>query len=84
MDYFNSEARAHYGQALETAVTTSDRRNAIYGDLIVSLDLNSPDAGERLTQLLQLDDGTAVGDVRIAWAGSSMGFEQETWKGSAS
>jgi DNA-binding CsgD family transcriptional regulator/tetratricopeptide (TPR) repeat protein len=66
MDYFNSEARAHYNRALETALTTGDRRDAVYGDLIVSLDLNSPDASDLLTQLLQLNDGTAVGDVRIA------------------
>jgi ATP/maltotriose-dependent transcriptional regulator MalT len=66
MDYFNREARMHYGQALETASTTSDRRNAVYGDLIVSLDMNSPDACERLGELLKLNDGTAVGDVRTA------------------
>jgi ATP/maltotriose-dependent transcriptional regulator MalT len=66
MDYFNIEARNSYSRALETALTTGDRRNAIYGDLIVSLDTSSPDASERLAQLVQLNDGTAVGDVRIA------------------
>jgi LuxR family maltose regulon positive regulatory protein len=66
MDYLNREARAHYNKALETASTTADRRDATYGDLIVSLDVSSPDASERLAHLLKLNDGTAVGDVRSA------------------
>jgi DNA-binding CsgD family transcriptional regulator len=66
LDFHNKEARLHYGQALKTARTTEDRRNAVYGDLIVSLDSNAPDAKERLAELLELDDGTAVSDVRIA------------------
>jgi DNA-binding CsgD family transcriptional regulator len=66
LDFHNTEARGHYAQALETASTTQDRRNAIYGDLIVSLDLNSSDANQRLTELLETEDGTAASDVRIA------------------
>jgi LuxR family transcriptional regulator, maltose regulon positive regulatory protein len=64
MDYLNREARIHYSRALETASTTADRRDATYGDLIVSLDVNSSDASDRLADLLELNDGTAVGDVR--------------------
>jgi DNA-binding NarL/FixJ family response regulator len=66
LDFHNDEARLHYAEALKTASTTQDRRNAIYGDLIVSLDLNAPDFKQRLAELLKTDDGTAVGDVRIA------------------
>jgi DNA-binding CsgD family transcriptional regulator len=66
LDFHNTDARSHYARALETASTTEDRRNAIFGDLIVSLDLNSPDANQRLAQLLDTDDGTAVSDVRLA------------------
>jgi DNA-binding CsgD family transcriptional regulator len=66
LDFLNSDARVHYRQARATAATTDDRRNAIYGDLIVSLDLNSPDAQERLAELLDVDDGSAASDVRIA------------------
>ena len=68
LDFLNDEAREHYGHAFETAVTTDDLRNAVYGDLIVSLDLNLPDANERFGRLIDLDDGTAVSDVRIAIA----------------
>jgi ATP/maltotriose-dependent transcriptional regulator MalT len=66
LDNLNREARAHYGRALETASTTAGRRDATYGDLIVSLDVGSPDASERLADLLKLNDGTAAGDVRSA------------------
>ena len=76
LDFLNDEARGHYRHALGTASTTVDRRNAIYGDLIVSLDLNSPDTKERLAGLLELDDGTAASDVRLAVAQFLVGIRR--------
>ena len=81
LESINTEARTYYGCALEAAEAIDDKRNAVYGDLIVSLDLALPDATERLASLIQLDDGTAASEVRIALAELLVGIRTGNLQG---
>jgi LuxR family maltose regulon positive regulatory protein len=68
MDFHNERAKAHFEQALETAATTADKREAVWGELTVSLDLDLPDVAELLDCIIGLDDGSADSEVRLALA----------------
>jgi DNA-binding CsgD family transcriptional regulator len=68
MDFHNERAKTYFEQALETAVTTADKREAVWGELTVSLDLDLQDATDLLNSLVGLDDGSADSEVRLAVA----------------
>jgi LuxR family maltose regulon positive regulatory protein len=68
LDYENDRARRHYDQALSNATTLLDKRDAVWGQLLVSLDLDVPDAGCLLEDLLSLDDGSAISEIRLTLA----------------
>ncbi len=66
LDYHNQRARTHCDRALATAQSLDDRRDAVWGQLIVSLDLDSPEVDALLSQFIDLDDRSALSDIRIA------------------
>jgi len=68
LDYRNHQARAHYIRALAKANTVSDRREATWGHLNVSLDLDDSDVNRLLEDLVGLDDGGALSEVRLTIA----------------
>jgi DNA-binding NarL/FixJ family response regulator len=68
MDYYNDRARLYFEQALDSAATVADKRDAVWGQLLVSLDLDLPDAGNLLESLVSLDDGSAFSAVRLTLA----------------
>jgi DNA-binding CsgD family transcriptional regulator len=68
MDSHLMRARDHFDCALDCATTVADERDAVWGQLQVSLDLDSPDITDLYRSLLDLDDGTAMSEVRLAIA----------------
>jgi ATP/maltotriose-dependent transcriptional regulator MalT len=46
MDFHNERAKAYFEQALDTAATLADKREAVWGELTVSLDLDLPDVSD--------------------------------------
>jgi ATP/maltotriose-dependent transcriptional regulator MalT len=78
MDYEVSDAGSYFARALSTATTASERRDAISGELVVSLDLGLPNASELFERLLELDDGTASSEARLAIARFIIGIRQGT------
>jgi LuxR family maltose regulon positive regulatory protein len=74
MDYEMREAAPYFAKALSTATTVGERRDAISGELVVSLDLGLANASESFERLLELDDGTASSEARIAIARFLMGI----------
>ena len=68
LDYHNERAKRHCDLALRRAQTTEDSRDAVWGQLIVSLDLDLPEVETHLDRLLGLDDGSAVSEIRLAIA----------------
>jgi hypothetical protein len=70
MDYHHENAQSHYNEALSSAHSTRDKRDASYGAFIASLDAGSKNAAGHLSDLLKLDDGSATSEVRIALARS--------------
>jgi LuxR family maltose regulon positive regulatory protein len=68
LDYRNHQAREHYSQALANATTVADRREATWGYLNASLDLDDSDINRLLEDLVGLDDGGALSEVRLAIA----------------
>jgi ATP/maltotriose-dependent transcriptional regulator MalT len=65
LDYYNERARVHCDRALACATTLTDRRDAVWGQLNVSLDLEGSDVNELLDDLIGLDDGSATSEVRL-------------------
>jgi DNA-binding CsgD family transcriptional regulator len=68
MDHANERAGSHYDQALATAASVLRQRDAVWGQLMVSLDLQGSDSGELLERLGELDDGSAMSEVRLTVA----------------
>ena len=64
----NRRARNHCDRAFNSALSLSSRRDAVWGQLNVALDLNEPDVDELLEKLIQLDDGSAISELRLAIA----------------
>jgi DNA-binding CsgD family transcriptional regulator len=65
LDYYNDRARGHYEHAFESAVAITDKRNAVWGQLIVSVDLGASNTRELLHQLIELNDGSAISELRL-------------------
>jgi LuxR family transcriptional regulator, maltose regulon positive regulatory protein len=76
MDYHHDDAQNHFADALAAARTTSDEREASFGAFIASLDAGSTDSGDHLASLLDLDDGSATSEVRIALARFMLGMRE--------
>jgi LuxR family maltose regulon positive regulatory protein len=68
MDFRSDRANTYFEQALEKAVETRDKRDALWGKLRVSVDLDLPETPELLDRLVGLDDGSADSEVRLALA----------------
>ena len=66
--YENQRARVHCDRAFATATSLSSKRDAVSGQLIVGLDLDDPDVDELLVRLVDLDDGSATSELRLAIA----------------
>jgi LuxR family transcriptional regulator, maltose regulon positive regulatory protein len=66
MDFHNERANARFEKALTSARTVSDTRDAVWGQLMVSLDLERPETGDLLDRLAELDDGSALSETRLA------------------
>ena len=66
LEYDNRRAEAHFAQALATATTNAERRDAVSGQLNVSLDLGESNIDELLDRLIELDDGSALSEIRLA------------------
>jgi len=64
----NRRARTHCDRAFNNALSLSSKRDAVWGQLNVALDLNQPDADELLEKLINLDDGSAISELRLAIA----------------
>ena len=68
MDYFSDRAEAAFENAFASAATPSEIRDAVWGRLLVRLDVDPANADELLGALDQLDDGNALSEVRRAIA----------------
>jgi DNA-binding CsgD family transcriptional regulator len=68
MDFHNERAKNHFELALDAARTVPDKRDALWGELTVLLDLDLPGVGDNLRRLVELDDGSADSEVRLAVA----------------
>jgi LuxR family maltose regulon positive regulatory protein len=66
--YENHRARTHCDRAFASAVNLSSKRDAVWGQLNVALDLNHSDVDELLEKLIELDDGSAISELRLAIA----------------
>lgn len=81
LDYHNERARIHCDQALSSAKTVVDSRDAIWGQLIVSLDLDLAETGDLLKRLLEVDDGSAISEVRLTVARFLVAIRTGTLRG---
>jgi ATP/maltotriose-dependent transcriptional regulator MalT len=68
LDYYNDRARLYCDQALASACTVTQKRDAVSGQLLTSLDLGDSDVNDLLTSLIALDDGSTLSEVRLASA----------------
>ncbi len=66
--YENARARTHCDHAFAAAQDLIDKRDARWGQLSASLDLDTSDVDELLSDLIELDDGSALSEVRLATA----------------
>jgi LuxR family transcriptional regulator, maltose regulon positive regulatory protein len=64
----NRRARTHCDNAVDSALSLPSRRDAVWGQLNVALDLDQSDVDELLDALIQLDDGSAISELRLAIA----------------
>jgi DNA-binding CsgD family transcriptional regulator len=74
----NLRAKAHFERALGCAKTVPDRRDAVWGQLQASLDLNADDVADLFVSLVELDDGSATSEVRLANAHFMMAVREGT------
>ena len=68
MDFHNIRAKSSFDQALQTAFSNSDKRDAIWGELGIALDLDLPDAIALHQTMLDLNDGSADSEIRLSIA----------------
>jgi DNA-binding CsgD family transcriptional regulator len=68
MDFENERAAVHFENALRAANEKHDRREATWGKLMISLDLDLPDIDELHAQLADLGDSSTSSNVRLAIA----------------
>jgi LuxR family maltose regulon positive regulatory protein len=81
LEYQNERARAHYDRALSASKTVNERRDAIWGQLNVALDLDSEDVDGLLENLIESDDGSATSEVRLAVAKLQVAVRRSTLQG---
>jgi DNA-binding CsgD family transcriptional regulator len=81
LDYHNERARAHCDRALCTSKNVVDSRDAIWGQLIVSLDLDLPETNDLLERLLEIDDGSAISEIRLTVARFLVAIRTGTLRG---
>lgn len=68
MDFENERAADFFERALEASKLPQDERWAVWGKLMVSLDLDLPDVEELLARLERLDDSSSGSQARLAVA----------------
>jgi LuxR family transcriptional regulator, maltose regulon positive regulatory protein len=64
MDYRNEEALELFGNARNTALDQACRRDAIWGQIMASVDLDRTDVPDLVVELLSEDDGSAISQLR--------------------
>jgi ATP/maltotriose-dependent transcriptional regulator MalT len=66
--YENTRARKHCDRAFAAASSIASQRDAVWGQLTVALDLDHRDADDLLKRLIDLDDGSALSEIRLTVA----------------
>jgi DNA-binding NarL/FixJ family response regulator len=66
MDFHNERAAECYEKALQEAVTTGAKRDAVWGKFSVAIDLGDAAANLLLQELIDLNDGSASSEARVA------------------
>jgi ATP/maltotriose-dependent transcriptional regulator MalT len=66
MDFHNERAADCYEKALRDAETRGARRDAVWGKFSVALDLGEAGANSLLQELINLNDGSASSEARLA------------------
>ncbi len=69
LEYRNEAALEHYRSARRDAATNTDLANAIWGNLLASVNLGKRDGPDLLRELKALDDGSPLFVIRIAIGG---------------
>lgn len=83
LDYFNDRAKVHYAQARQASGTPHDLREAVFGELNVGLDLEAADVDDHLAELIELDDGSAASEIRLAIARHQHAVRRSTLVGTS-
>jgi DNA-binding CsgD family transcriptional regulator len=68
MDFRNESAQTYFAQGREAATTATEQRDAIWGQIMSSVDLDRPDVPQLLADLTALHDGSALSEVRAVLA----------------
>jgi ATP/maltotriose-dependent transcriptional regulator MalT len=68
MDHFADRADEAFSRALAHATSLQEKQNALWGQLMVRLDLAPSTAADSLSALKEVDDGSALSEVRFALA----------------
>jgi hypothetical protein len=76
--YENRRAQVQFDRAFATAASVPSERDAVWGQLMVGLDLNHGDVDELLGQLIALDDGSALSELRLIVARFQVAFQSLT------
>jgi DNA-binding NarL/FixJ family response regulator len=68
MAYRNEDALAFFDNAREAALNRADRRDAIWGQIMSSVDLDRTEVPELVAELSSHDDGSAISQLRATSA----------------
>ena len=74
MEYRNQDALALFTNARATARDQASMRDAIWGQVMASVDLDRPEVPELLTELRTHDDGSAISQLRAMSADVLIGI----------
>src|SRR5581483_4794873 len=74
MEYRNADALALFNNARETAVDPEGMRDAIWGQIMSSVDLDRPEVPDLLQELHSKDDGSALSHLRTISAEVMVGI----------
>jgi hypothetical protein len=81
MEYRNEKALSLFGDAREAALVQADRRDAIWGQIMSSVDLDRTDVPELMAELLSEDDGSAISQLRAISAEILIGIRTGQMEG---
>jgi ATP/maltotriose-dependent transcriptional regulator MalT len=81
MEYRNADALAFFNSARKVATDQASRRDAIWGQIMCSVDLNRPEVPQLLNELRTQDDGSALSQLRAISADVMVGIRTGQVKG---